>query len=143
MIVLGATSWVSTILLIHEETPMEDNNSNDTRLTVPSTPPNVHKPQRRSYWPAVFAEARECPGEWVRTEKWFNRATAVQIASDLRNAHRRVSKMRVSGYEAGDRWETRWDNDPTDSNPDHFYIWLRFDGLTRADRIRMMEETAW
>ena len=134
---------MSTILLIHEETTMTDTNSNDTRLTVRSTPPNVRKPQRRSYWPAVFAEARECPGEWVRSEKWFNRATAAQIASDLRNAHRCATKMRVSGYEAGDRWETRWDNDPTDSNPDHFYIWLRFDGITRNDRIRMMEETAW
>lgn len=56
---------------------------------------------------------------------------------------RRAAKIRVSNYEAGDRWETRWDNDPTDSNPDHAYIWLRFDGLTRADRIRMTEETAW
>ena len=121
---------------------MTDTSSNDTRLTVRSTPPNVRKPKLRTFRPAMFAEAREYPGESVRTEKWFNRATAAQIASDLRNADSRASKMRVSGYEAGDRWETRWDNDPTDSNHDHFYIWLRFDGLTRADRIRMMETTA-
>ena len=43
----------------------------------------------------------------------------------------------------GDRWETRWDLDPSDDNPDHFYIWLRFDGPTAADRRRMIEETAW
>ncbi|MFZ9629987.1 MAG: hypothetical protein ACO3C1_11620 [Ilumatobacteraceae bacterium] len=121
----------------------EDISINIERLTIKSTPPNARKPQRRSYWPTVFAEARECPGEWVRTEKWFNRSTAAQVASDLRNAHRRATKMRVSGFMPGDRWDTRWDNDPADDNPDHFYIWLRFDGLTAADRRRMLEEAAW
>lgn len=114
------------------------------RLTIKSTPPNVSRPQRRAYWPGVFAEARECPGEWIRTTKWFNKGTAAQIASDLRNAHRRAAgKMRVSGFLPGDQWETRWDNDPADPNADHFHIWLRFDGITRLDRTRMLEETAW
>lgn len=131
------------ILLTHEVTNMKHSDSN-ARLTIKSTPPNLRKQQRRAYWPGVFDEGRECPGEWVRTAKWFNRSTASQVASDLRNAHHReVGKMRVSGIEPGDLWETRWDNDPTDLDPEHFYIWLRFDGITRIDRIRMMEETAW
>ncbi len=76
----------------------------------------------------VFEEARECPGEWVRTARWFHKATAQQLASDLRNAHRRSSKTRVSGHRPGDLWETRWGNDPSDPDAGHFYIWLRFDG---------------
>ena len=121
-----------------------DNSNPTARLTIKSTPPNLRKPQRRAYWPGVFAEARECPGEWIRTAKPFRRDTAAQVASDLRNAHRRgAGKLRVSGFEDGDLWETRWGNDPTDPDPEHFYIWLRFDGITRLDRIRMVEETAW
>jgi len=123
---------------------MSDNTTNNERFTIKSTPPNLRKPQRRSYWPTVFAEARECPGEWVRTEKWFHRATAAQVASDLRNAHRRSpGKMRVSGFLPGDRWETRWENDPADPDAEHFYIWLRFDGITPTDHRRMLEDTAW
>jgi len=120
------------------------NSKNSDRLTIRSTPPNTRKPQRRSYWPAVFAEARECPGEWVRTVKPFNRATAQQVASDLRNAHQRdLSKMRFSGVLPGDRWETRWENDPTDSEPERYYIWLRFDGaLPDVDAFRA-EPDAW
>jgi hypothetical protein len=115
---------------------------NSIRLTTKSTPPNPSRRHRRAYWPGVFREARECPGEWVRIEKWFTEATAQQMASDLRNAHRR-EKLRVSGFEPGDQWETCWGVDPSDPDPDHFYIWLRFDGITRAERIRMLEEAAW
>ena len=97
------------------------------RLTIKSTPPTLRRPQRRSYWPMVFAEARECPGEWVRIDRWFNRSTAAQVASDLRNAHRRsLSKMRFSGIEVGDVWDARWGTDPADANPEHFYLWLCF-----------------
>ena len=83
----------------------------------------------------VFAEARECPGEWVRIDRWFNRSTAAQVASDLRNAHRRdVSKMRFSGVEHGDVWDTWWGADPADADPDHFYLWLCFLGPGTAGR---------
>jgi hypothetical protein len=97
------------------------------RLTIRSTPPDVCRRQRRSYWPGVFGEGRECAGEWVRTAKWFARATASQVASDIRSAHMRdLATMRVRGVLRGDRWETRWGNDPSDPDPDHFYIWLCF-----------------
>ena len=124
------------------------NNQNHTtagaeRLTIRSAPPNVRTRQRRAFWPGVLAEARECPGEWVRTEKWFNRSTASQVASDLRNCHRRApEKMRVSGILPGDVWETRWENDPTDTDADHFYIWLRFDGAARSAATRL-EVVEW
>lgn len=123
---------------------MSDNFKNNKRLTIKSTPPNLRKPQQRTYWPPVFAEARECPGDWVRTAKWFNRSTAAQVASDLRNAHRRApKKMRVRGVLPGDLWETRWGNDPADPDTDHFYIWLRFDGTAAAECRRMPEEEPW
>ena len=123
---------------------MSDNIKNNERFTIKSTPPNLCKPQRRSYWPTVFAEARECPGEWVRTDKWFLRATAAQVASDLRNGHRRSpAKMRVSGFLPGDRWETRWGNDTTDLDAEHCYIWLRFDGISPVEDRRVLEEAAW
>lgn len=122
---------------------MSDNMSNNERYTIRSTPPNLRQMQRRAYWPAVFAEARECAGEWVRTEKWFNRSTASQVASDLRNCHRRApAKMRVSGILPGDVWETRWENDPSDTDADHFYIWLRFDGAAPAVATRL-EVVEW
>ena len=98
------------------------------------------KPQRRSYWPAVFAEARECPGEWVRTGKWFNRSTAAQVASDVRNAHlREADKMRVKGAIEGERWETRWDNEPSDPDSGPFYIWLRLAAPARVARRELVD----
>ena len=113
---------------------------NSERLTVRSTPPNVRKYQKRSYWPGVFAEARECPGEWVRTGKWFNRSTAAQVASDVRNAHlREADKMRVKGALAGERWETRWDNEPSDPDSEHFYIWLRLAAPARVARRELVD----
>jgi hypothetical protein len=113
---------------------MSDGVSKKTeRLTVRSSPPDERLYQRRAYWAGVFAEGRECPGEWLRTEKWFARATAAQVASDVRNAHLRdLTKMRVRGVLPGDRWEAQWDNDPADADLGHFYVWLRFDGTPSA-----------
>jgi hypothetical protein len=123
---------------------MSDNDNSSERLTIKSTPPNLRKTQRRTYWPTVFAEARECPGEWLRTEKWFHRATAAQVASDLRNSHRRApEKMRMSGCLPGDRWETRWQNDPVDPDLEHFYVWLRFDGTAPTQCVRTLDDVEW
>lgn len=113
------------------------------RLTIRSAPPNVRTRQRRAFWPGVLAEARECPGEWVRTDKWFNRSTAAQVASDIRNAHHRdMKKVRISGLRSGDLWDTRWGNDPTDGDVDHFYIWLRFDGAA-PPAVSRLEVVEW
>jgi hypothetical protein len=114
--------------------------SNSERLTVRSTPPDRRKYQKRAYWPGVFAEARECPGVWVRTGKWFNRSTAAQVASDVRNAHTRdAGKMRVKGTLPGERWETRWDNDPADPDVEHLYIWLRLVPAPRPARRELVD----
>lgn len=118
-------------------------NEYEERFTIPSTPPNARKRQRRAYWPGVFAEGRAVRGEWVRTAKCFNRSTAQQVASDIRNAHRRdMKKVRVSGFLPGDVWEARWDNDPSDPDTDHFYIWLRFDGVICTPPLRD-DDAAW
>ena len=108
-----------------DRTPNPDNE----RLTIRSTPPNLRKRQRRSFWPAVLAEARECPGEWVRIARSFSPSTAAQVASDIRNSHRRQpGKMRISGLVPGDRWDTRWGTDERDGDEEHAYVWLCFTG---------------
>ena len=108
----------------------------EARLTVQSTPPNECKYEKRSYWPTVFGEARECPGVWVRTERWFNRSTASQVASDARNSHtREPDRMRIKGALSGEKWETRWGNDPSDPNLEHFYVWLRLVRVAGAPSI--------
>jgi hypothetical protein len=72
------------------------------------------------------------------------RFTIKSTPPNLRNAHRRSpGKMRVSGFLPGDRWETRWENDPADPDAEHFYIWLRFDGVPPANHRRVLEDTAW
>lgn len=59
----------------------------------------------------------------------MRKSTAAQIASDIRNIHRRdARKSRLRGFEAGDKFEAVWGNDPADDDTEHYYLWLRFDG---------------
>lgn len=120
---------------------MDTINPSDQRLTVHSIPPPKAYVERRGkpYWPHVLSEARECPGDWLRTSKWFTKGTAIQVASDLRNAHLdRSGRVRVRGLLPGDRWETRSGLDPSDPDPTHFYVWLRYDGVhpSVAEKLR-------
>jgi hypothetical protein len=96
--------------------------------TVASEPP-VQQDQRRSRWADLFEECRKYPNEWRRVVDPMKKSTAAQIASDIRNAHTRdVKKSRLRGFEAGDMWDAKWGQDPSDKDPDAFYIWLRFLG---------------
>ena len=100
--------------------------------TVESIPPVVPEVQRRSRWVELFAECREHPNEWRRIIDPMAKATAAQIASDIRNAHRRdLAKSRVRGLQPEDRWETVWGNEP-DGDPVEFFIWLKYMGKRRG-----------
>ena len=95
-------------------------------LCVPSDPPPSRRRPRRSRWVAILSEARSAPGEWRRVMTPMTMSTATQIASDLRNSHRRdLSKLRVRGVEPLDIWEARWGVDPTGLT-EHYFIWLRW-----------------
>lgn len=96
--------------------------------TIQSEPPVLPEAQRRSRWVDLFAECRAHPGEWRRILDPMAKATAAQVASDIRNAYRRdVAKSRIRGLRAEDRWETVWGADP-DGSPDAYYIWLKYVG---------------
>lgn len=100
--------------------------------TIPSSPPVRDEHQKRSRWAELFEECRAVPGEWRRMVEPLRKATASQIASDIRNAHNRdLDKARLRGLLETDRWESAWGNDPTDPDEEHFYVWLRFVGEQR------------
>lgn len=106
---------------------MSEKKPKPTKHTIASEPPGERKFQARGFWPPVFEEGRQHPGEWRRTVKWFAKGTAQQVASDLRNAHHRdMSKMRFRGIKAGEHWEAQWDLDPSDPDESHVYLWIRY-----------------
>jgi hypothetical protein len=120
---------MDNINLTNTHSMPEDNG----QYTVPCLPPVEPRTQRRSRWAELFEECRSAPGQWRKVREPLTKATAAQIASDLRNAHHRNrDKSRVKGLLSGDRWETAWGNDPTDSDPDHHYLWLRYVGANEV-----------
>lgn len=99
--------------------------------TIKSEPPTLPEAQRRSRWVDLFAECRARPGEWRRVLEPMAKATAAQVASDIRNAYRRdVAKARIRGLNADDRWETVWGTDPAGRSTEYF-IWLKYVGKDR------------
>jgi hypothetical protein len=97
--------------------------------TVAEEPPSKTEIVRRSRWADLFEECRTNPGQWRRIKEPLKRSTAAQIASDIRNVHRRdFGKTRLRGFRPDDKWEAVWANSPDDANKDNFYIWLRFMG---------------
>lgn len=97
--------------------------------TIAEAPPTKKIQVRRSRWTDLFDECRNNPGEWRRIREPLKRSTAAQIASDIRNVHRReIEKTRLRGFHQDDKWEAVWANSPNDPNPENFYIWLRYLG---------------
>jgi hypothetical protein len=95
-----------------------------TPYTIKSDPPPTTRRGKRSYWPEVLAEVRAAKGGWRMVAKPMTRSTAMQVASDLRNAHRRdPKKLRLRGGLPTDRWETQWASGGNGS-PEYF-VWVR------------------
>ena len=99
----------------HEVTLSFPSNPPASKVAVPaaveSIPPKIGRSgcSRRGTWPEPLTKA-----------------SASQMASDLRNSYRRrLESLRMSGVVVGERWEAEYGNDPTDSDPTHFYVWFR------------------
>lgn len=103
--------------------------SPSSHLTAPGSPPPTAKGRPRTIWPERFEEACKQPEQWFQVFQPLTKGTAAQIASDIRCAHRRdVHKMRMRGVRQGERWEAVHGPWAGDSNPTHFYVWIRFVG---------------
>jgi hypothetical protein len=87
---------------------------------------------RTSFWTRTFAAART-DDDWYRVERFYTRATAAQIASDICCAHRRPpGGGRVRGVDAGEVWEARWEPAPDGPPADHI-VWIRRVGVAADD----------
>ena len=90
----------------------------------------------RSKWEARLSEARARCGRWVMVTQPMTKATAAQLASDLRRSHARNPKsLRIGGVHAGERWETTFGLHPVDPIESEYHLWIRWMGP--------VEEFAW
>lgn len=100
-----------------------------TRAKVENPPASVPW-KRRSFWVVALEEIRLNPRVWHRADRLYTRATAAQIASDLRSVHRRGAKnVRVKGVVDGEAWDARWELSP-DGPDNQFAIWVMYLGRT-------------
>lgn len=117
------------------------------RQTIPSTPPQALRPQRRSYWPSVLEEARLLQGQWVRTVKTFGRSTAQQLASDIRNSHRREpAKFRIRGVKPGEIWDAQWGRADVNAQDEECVVWIRLVSTTESRNnqvVKFTDEDIW
>lgn len=94
---------------------------------IAEDPPTDAHWQRQSFWVLALAEARQ-QNRWFRIQRFYTAATAQQISSDIRSAHRRpLDTLRVKGILPGERWDARWSADEK-CPPGNYSIWVRFAG---------------
>ena len=119
----------------------------DGMLTIAEVPPSSARGRRRSVWAELFEECRGVPGVWRRTGRSFTAKSAGQCASDVRSAHRRdPRRMRMRGLRVGELWEAKAGPLPDGSDPDRWFIWLRFVGQAPAlpaAAAAVASETEW
>ncbi len=88
----------------------------------------------RDKWSARLKESRARRGRWMMVTQPMTKATAAQIASDLRRSHLRDhAKMRIRAVKPGDRWETTVARHPENPVDGEFFLWIKWSG----------SETAW
>ena len=84
--------------------------------------------KRRSFWVVALEEIRLAPRVWHRVDRLYTRASAAQIASDLRSVIRRGAEhVRVKGVLDGEAWDARWEMSP-DGPDNQFAIWVMYLG---------------
>lgn len=89
--------------------------------------------RRTSFWTRTF-EAARLSGDWHRVDRFYTRATAAQIASDICCAHRRhPDRRRVRGVAPGEVWEARWEP-AADGPPADHVVWIRRVAIETTDR---------
>jgi hypothetical protein len=100
-----------------------------TQFTIASTPPTVQK-RRFSSWDSIFEECRTHQGEWRQAVPAMTKSTAMQLASDIRNAYRRTNaKSRLRGLRPTERWDAAWGE--VDGK---FHVWLQYQGEHPAEQ---------
>ena len=87
----------------HEVTLSFPSNPPASKVGVPaaveSNPPKIGRSgcSRRGAWPERLSMARVKPGVWFRMTEPLTKASASQMASDLRNSYRRrLESLRIS-----------------------------------------------
>jgi hypothetical protein len=79
---------------------------------------------RSSFWSRTFHEARTT-GDWTMVRRYYSRATAMQLSSDINCAHRRpADQLRMRGIAEGEQWDARWERADHSENGD-FVVWVR------------------
>lgn len=63
---------------------------------------------RKSFWANALDEARQTDG-WHKLDRRYSEASAKQIASDIRNAHKRPNS-RIRGVRPGETWSATIEN---------------------------------
>ena len=103
----------------HEVTLSFPSNPPASKVAVPaaveSIPPKIGRSgcSRRGSWPERLSMARVKPGVWFRMSEPLTKASASQMASDLRNSYRRrLESLRMSGVVVGERWEAEYGSTP-------------------------------
>ncbi len=100
--------------------------SDNGKYTIDAGPPPVRQQERFSMWEELFNECRKNQGQWRRTLKPMTKATASQLASDIRNAYKRdvAVKARLKGLKRHEIWDAAWG----EAEDGKIYMWIKFDG---------------
>ena len=102
-----------------------------TRLDV-AAPLRGQRRTSGAVWAAVFESARAVPGEFVLVDIPLSRSSVIQLASDIRNAHRRSRpKPRLATLRREERWEARWG-----THDGEYKVWVKYCGLADDSEAR-------
>jgi hypothetical protein len=86
--------------------------------------PAPFRQRRWSFWCRTFELARS-RNDWSLVARSYTRSTAAQLASDIKNAHRREDEyQRVRGIVPGELWQARWEP-ANDGAAGRYVVWIR------------------
>ena len=86
--------------------------------------PSPFRHRRSSFWCRTFDLAR-ANDDWTLVGRTYSRSTAAQLASDIKNAHRREDEyLRVRGIVPGETWQARWEP-ASAGDMSRYQVWIR------------------
>ena len=77
-----------------------------------------------SFWTRILNQARNTK-DWVVVPRAYSMRTAYQITSDLRNAHKKSTSLRIVGVIPGEKWETKWRSPYNQSAKNNYTVSIR------------------
>lgn len=84
----------------------------------------MHARCRTTFWRRTLDLARR-RGDWVLVPRFYARTSAVQLVSDITNAHHRSDHtLRIRGLRRDERWEARLEPAEGGAEGDH-RVWIR------------------